>query len=147
MASELVTGMQAAIPFNNFVGIQYLDVQAGTSSVRLPDNAAMYNHIGSQHAAALFAAGEAASGGAFVGAFGDMMDSILPLAQGADISYKKVANGEIVASARMVETKDEILARLEADGRTRFPVEVTLTDAGGEVVAEMTVNWYMKKLG
>ena len=27
----------------------------------------------------------------------------------------------------------------------RFPIEVEMTDAGGNVVAEMTVNWYVRR--
>ena len=41
----------------------------------------LHNHVGSQHAGALFSAGEAASGAAFVGAFAERMGEITPLAR------------------------------------------------------------------
>ena len=41
----------------------------GRGVVTLPDDERLHNHVGSQHAGALFSAGEAASGGAFLGAF------------------------------------------------------------------------------
>ena len=41
--------------------------------VSLPEADNLNNHVGSQHAGALFSAGEAASGGAFVGAFAERM--------------------------------------------------------------------------
>ena len=46
--------------------------------VKLPDMANLHNHVGSQHAGALFSAGEAASGAAFVGAFVEVMGGSHP---------------------------------------------------------------------
>jgi acyl-coenzyme A thioesterase PaaI-like protein len=112
--------------------------------VRLPDDGKLQNHVGSQHAGALFAAGEAASGAAFVGAFMDVMSEITPLAESAQISYKKLAKGEITATARFGEDADPLKAKLREEGRIRFPVKVQMTDAGGNVVAEMTVDWYVR---
>jgi hypothetical protein len=37
------------------------------------------------------------------------------------------------------------VARLDEEGRIRFPIAVEMTDAEGTVVAEMTVNWYVRK--
>ncbi|HVF53520.1 MAG TPA: DUF4442 domain-containing protein [Actinomycetota bacterium] len=147
VSSEIVSGLQAAIPFNNHLGLRYTQVSEGTAVVLLPDDAALANHIGTQHAAGMFAAGEAASGGAFVGTFSELMGSVVPLAEKAEIAYKKIATGEITATATLTESRDEILARLEADGRARFPVTIDLSDASGTTVAEMTVHWYIKKMG
>ena len=59
------------------------------------------NHVQSQHAGALFTAGEAASGGAFVGGFAERMAEITPLAEKAEIQYRKVARGDITARATL----------------------------------------------
>ena len=61
--------------------------------VVLPQEDHLHNHVGSQHAGALFSAGEAASGAAFVGAFAEHMGDITPLARNAEISYLKLAKG------------------------------------------------------
>ena len=53
-----------------------------------PENPSLLNHVGSQHAGGLFSAGEAASGGAFVGAFAEEMGEITPLAAAAEIEYQ-----------------------------------------------------------
>jgi hypothetical protein len=71
-------------------------------------------------AAGLFAAAEAASGGAFVGTFAERLAEIRPLAANAEIAYTKLAGGPIDARAR-------------------------LTDAGGETVATATVQWHLRK--
>jgi acyl-coenzyme A thioesterase PaaI-like protein len=141
----LRTGLQQAIPYNNHVGLEYVGVSEGKAVVRLPDAANLHNHVGSQHAGALFSAGEAASGGAFVGAFAEHLAAITPLAKSAQIDYRKLAKGPIDATATLSEAREALLARLEADGRVEFPVTVELTDADGQTVAGMSVLWHVRK--
>ena len=138
-------GLQAAIPYNNHVGLEYVEVAEGKGVVRLPDADTLKNHVGSQHAGALFSAGEAASGGAFVGAFAEHLAGITPLARSAEINYLKLAKGEITATGRLPGAVAGLLAKLDSDGRVEFPVEVEMTDGDGNTVAEMTVNWHLRK--
>ncbi len=138
-------GMEAAIPYNRYLGLSVSEVGDGTGVVVLPDDDHLHNHVGSQHAGALFSAGEAASGAAFVGAFAEHMGNITPLARTADISYLKLAKGPITATGTLQETRDELLSRLEADGKVEFAVQVGLTDARGARVAEMTVHWHVRR--
>jgi acyl-coenzyme A thioesterase PaaI-like protein len=138
-------GLQAAIPYNNHVGVEYVEVADGKGVVRLPDADTLKNHVGSQHAGALFSAGEAASGGAFVGAFAQQMGAITPLARSAEIRYLKLAKGEITATGRLTANTGELLERLDSEGRVEFPVEVELTAGDGATVAEMTVRWHVRK--
>ena len=110
-----------------------------------PTTSSLHNHVGSQHAGALFSAGEAASGGAFVGAFAERMGEITPLARSAEISYLKLASGPITATGTLRAKKAELLERLDAEGKVEFPVEVELTDAERQQVAEMTVRWHVRR--
>lgn len=141
----VAAGLSQAIPFNVHLGLQTVTVAADHGVVRLPDDERLRNHVGSQHAGALFAAGEAASGAAFVGAFVEHMAGITPLAESAEIAYRKIARGEITATATFGEDRDALLARLQEEGRIRFPVTVQMTDAEGALVAEMSVNWYVRR--
>jgi acyl-coenzyme A thioesterase PaaI-like protein len=141
----IAAGMNQAVPFNGYVGLETVTVATDHGVVKLPDAANLHNHVGSQHAGALFTAGEAASGAAFVGAFAEQMGEITPLAESAEIFYRKIARGEITATARFAEDRDALIARIKEDGRIRFPIAVELTDANGAVVAEMTVNWYVRQ--
>ena len=141
----VLAGLQAAIPYNNHLGLEYLEVADGRGIVRLPDADHLTNHVGSQHAGALFSAGEAASGGAFVGAFATHMAGITPLARSAEISYLKLAKGEITATGTLSEQAESLLERLESDGRVEFPVAVQMSDRDGNTVAEMTVHWHVRK--
>jgi hypothetical protein len=95
----------------------------------------------------LFSAGEAASGGAFVAGFAERLGDVTPLARSADIRYLKLARGEITAAATLGEPAEALLSRLDADGRVEFPVVVELTDADGAKVAEMTVDWHVRRNG
>src|ERR1700684_3420829 len=98
--NAVAQGLNQAIPFNVHLGLQTITVAPDHGVVSLPAEAHLHNHVGSQHAGALFSAGEAASGAAFVGAFLDIMGEITPLAESAQIAYKKLAKGEIIATAR-----------------------------------------------
>jgi acyl-coenzyme A thioesterase PaaI-like protein len=138
-------GLEQAIPYNRYLGLEVGEVGDGRGVVRLPADERLHNHVGSQHAGALFSAGEAASGAAFVGAFAERMGEITPLARTAEISYLKLARGPITATGKLGEGKDALLARLDGDGKVEFPVEVELSDAEGKTVASMTVNWHVRK--
>ena len=102
-------GLEQAIPFNRHLGLDVAEVGDGRGVVRLPDDERLHNHVGSQHAGALFSAGEAASGAAFVGAFAERMGEITPLARTAEISYLKLARGPITATGTLGEGKPELL--------------------------------------
>lgn len=142
--TAVAAGLTQAIPFNVHLGLQTTEVAADHGAVLLPDDERLRNHVGSQHAGALFAAGEAASGAAFVGAFLDIMGNITPLAESAEIAYKKLAKGAITATARFTEDAAALKAKLAEEGRIRFPVKVEMASVDGTVVAEMTVNWYVR---
>jgi acyl-coenzyme A thioesterase PaaI-like protein len=138
-------GFEAAIPYNRYLGLEAGEVGEGRGVITLPDDDRLHNHVASQHAGALFSAGEAASGAAFMGAFADHLANVTPLARSADISYLKLAKGPITATGTLGEGKDALLSRLDAEGKVEFPVVVELTDAQGTKVAEMMVHWHVRR--
>jgi acyl-coenzyme A thioesterase PaaI-like protein len=142
----IAAGLNQAIPFNRYLGLEVVEVGPGRGVVVLPDSADLHNHVGSQHAGALFAAGEAASGGAFLGSFAELMGSVTPLARSAQIDYRKIARGPITATGKLSADVPGLLVTLEADGRVEFPIEVELTDAEGQLVATMTVDWHVRRM-
>jgi acyl-coenzyme A thioesterase PaaI-like protein len=142
--AALAEGLASAVPMVGHLGLEYVEVGPGTGTVRLPDDERQRNHVGSQHAAGLFAVAETASGAAFVGAFAERLGDITPLASSAEISYRRIARGPIEASAVLAEPVEK-LAALDADGKVEFPVEVELTDSAGEVVATATIHWHVRR--
>jgi len=143
--AAMASGYETAIPFAHHIGVGIREIGPGTAVAVLPDRDERKNHVTSQHAGALFTVAEAASGGAFLGAFAEHLGSLTPLAERAEIAYRKIARGEITATAALRTGVDAVLAELESEGKARFEVGVELTDAAGTVVAEVTVHWYVRR--
>jgi uncharacterized protein (TIGR00369 family) len=140
----IAQGLTQAVPFAGYLGLEISSVGEGEAKVRLPERDELTNHVGSQHAGALFTVAEAASGAAFVGAFAERLGEVTPLARNAEISYVKIAKGPIDAAATLAIDKAEALATLEADGKVVFPCEIALTDSQGQLVATATVHWHVR---
>jgi uncharacterized protein (TIGR00369 family) len=135
----------AAVPFAGFLGIEYDTVSPGEVVLRLADDPAKHNHIGTLHAGALFALAESASGLAVIAAIADRLAGVTPLAARAEITYAKVARGDVTATARIGGSVAEILGTLDAEGRVRFPVDVELRDESGDVAATVVVDWHLRR--
>ncbi len=140
----IAAGMTQAVPFAGHLGLEVTEVAEGEAVVVLPERVELTNHVGSQHAGALFTVAETASGAAFVGAFAQRMGEVTPLARSAEISYVKVAKGPIEARAKLGVEPAEALATLDADGKVVFPCEIELTDASGDRVATASVQWHVR---
>lgn len=140
----IAKGMSQAVPFAGYLGVEVIHVAEGEAVARLPERHELTNHVGSQHAGALFTVAEAASGAAFVGAFVERLGEVTPLARSAEISYEKIAKGAIDASAKLAVPAADALATLDAEGKVVFPCEVELTDSSGQRVATATVHWHVR---
>src|SRR4051795_9779850 len=113
----VAAGLNDAIPFNRHLGLVVEEVAPGRGVVTLPDGDHLHNHVGSQHAGALFSAGEAASRGAVLGAFAEHLGGLTPLAKSAASAYPKIARGPIKAVGTLDIAVGELLGKIEADGR------------------------------
>jgi uncharacterized protein (TIGR00369 family) len=141
---EIAKGMTAAVPFAGHLGLEVTSIAEGEAVVVLPERPELTNHVGSQHAGALFTAAETASGAAFVGAFAERMGDVTPLARSAEIAYERIASGPITATGTLGIGKEEALDKLDAQGRVEFPCEVELVDSAGTRVASATVRWHVR---
>src|SRR3954468_13489803 len=88
-----------AVPFAKHTGVVIADVGRGSSQARLTQRAELSNHVGTVHAAALFALGEAASGAAMAGALAPLILAVRPVVADARIRYLKPAKGSVAAHA------------------------------------------------
>lgn len=140
----IAKGMSMAVPFAGHLNLEIASIAEGEAIVVLPERPELTNHVGTQHAGALFTVAETASGAAFVGAFAERMGDVTPLARNAEISYEKIAKGPITASAVLGIGQGEALATLDAEGKVEFPCEVELTDGSGTRVATATVLWHVR---
>src|SRR3954463_11673993 len=113
----VAAGLNQAIPFNRHLGLVVEEVAPGRGVVTLPDGEHLHNHVGSQHAGGLFSAGEAASGGAVLGAFAEHLGGLTPLAEDPSIDSPKIARGPVTAVGPLDIDVGELLGKIEADGR------------------------------
>ncbi|MFC0004966.1 DUF4442 domain-containing protein [Micromonospora siamensis] len=146
---QVEAGLLEAVPFARTLGIEFVEVApeaegAVRAVVRLPDTAEHHNHVGGPHAGAMFTLGETASGAVVLAAFGPVLDRAVPLAVKAEIAYKKVALGPVLATARLGRPVADVLAELDAGKRPEFPVEVEIGTEDGTVTSLLTVIWTLR---
>ncbi|GLU49835.1 DUF4442 domain-containing protein [Nocardiopsis ansamitocini] len=143
-AEFVKSGLLDAVPFARTLGLEFVDLAPGSATMRLPDDPAHHNHVGGPHAGALFSLAESASGAIVLGSFGDQLDRAVPLAVTAEIHYRKLAMGPVVAEARLGRPRAEVVAELDAGGRPEFPVAVEIRTEDGTVTGAMTVTWTLR---
>lgn len=143
-AEFVKSGFLAAVPFVRHLGIDFTDLDHGTATMRLPDNADHHNHVGGPHAGAMFTLAESASGAIIIGTFGDQLNRAVPFPTTAEISFLKVATGDVTAEATLGRSRDEVVAELDEGKRPEFPVEVELRTEDGTVTGKMTIIWTLK---
>ncbi|WP_084959301.1 DUF4442 domain-containing protein [Thermoactinospora rubra] len=136
--------LQETVPFVRTLGIVYDKIENGVAVCRLPDRAELHNHVGGPHAGTLFTLAESASGAAVLSVFGDQLSRAVPLPTTATIRFRKVAQGEVVAEAKLLASRDAVLGRLDAGERPEFDVVVEVRNAEGVVVSELTVTWTLR---
>ncbi|APA70404.1 hypothetical protein YQ44_24380 [Janthinobacterium sp. 1_2014MBL_MicDiv] len=137
--------MMDTLPFVRLLGISIDDIGAGTSRVSMPDDPKLHNHLGTQHAGALFTLAETASGAAMAGGFAELILGLRPVAKESRIRYQKVARGATRAEGRVPGDLAALKAQLAQDGKVAFPVEVDIFDSEGTLAAQVTVDWYLSQ--
>ncbi|MEU2510718.1 DUF4442 domain-containing protein [Streptomyces syringium] len=136
--------LAATVPMARTLNLVFDETTAERAVVRLPDQPDYHNHVGGPHAGAMFTLAESASGAIVLAAFGDQLSRAVPLAVRAEIGYKKLAMGEVTATAELGRPAAEVVAELDAGERPEFPVNVAITRADGSVTGEMTVVWTLR---
>ena len=132
------------VPYAKHTGIELLVIADGYGVAQLPDVQETQNHMGSQHAGALFTLAEAASGAASVSLFADKIAIVRAAIVEAKIHYKKAARGLIKAEGRLRRSGEELMTEFSRDGVVNYTVDVVLTNEQGVEVASMEVNWRIK---
>lgn len=133
-----------AVPFAKLTGVLAIEAGRGTSLAQLTQRPEISNHVGTLHAAALYALGEAASGLAMAGALAPVILSVRPVASEAQIKYLAPARGTISARGAVRGDPDIMVKELSAAGKLRFEVEVQLSDEAGNAVSEIVVEWHAR---
>lgn len=138
--------MNVTIPFAEHVGLQVRERPDGNIVVVLPETDKTLNHIGTQHAGALFTLAETASGLYLQRIFARHVSSatVIPVVRGASIAFKKPARGAVSATASMDLSPGQVLDAIQSQGRADFAVHVTLVNSQEEVIATCEVGWHFR---
>lgn len=139
--------MTATVPMARTLGLQFLETTSDRAVVALPDQGDYHNHVGGPHAGAMFTLAESASGAIVLAAFGDQLSRAVPLAVRAEIGYRKLAMGEVTATAELGRPAAEVVAELDAGERPEFPVHVAIRREDGAVTGEMSIVWTLRPNG
>lgn len=136
--------LAATVPMVRTLNLEFLETTAERAVIRMPDQGDFHNHLGGPHAGAMFTLAESASGAIVIAAFGDQLGRAVPLAVSAEIGYRKLAMGEVTATATLGRPAAEVVAELDAGTRPEFPVKIEIRRADGAVTGEMTVVWTLR---
>ncbi|MFE1175423.1 DUF4442 domain-containing protein [Streptomyces sp. NPDC058773] len=136
--------MAASVPMARTLNLEFTETTAERAVVRLPDQPDFHNHVGGPHAGAMFTLAESASGAIVMAAFGDQLGRAVPLAVRAEIGYKKLAMGPVIATAELGRPVAEVVAELDAGERPEFPVNIAITREDGAVTGEMSIVWTLR---
>lgn len=93
------------------------------------------NHIGSMYAGALFTLAEIPGGALFLTSFD--VQRFYPIVKEMNLRFRRPAMGDITVEARLGTTEIQRLQdEAKEHGKAEYTLQLQLTDASGEVVAE-----------
>ena len=129
------------IPFNHFLGIT--ESEKPDYLLQLASEEQHRNHVGSIHAAALFALAEATSGEYLIQRRGERTD-IVGLLRRSTSKYSNPAHGVIYGSAEVTDDAFEaMVSAVDAKGKGLLDIAVKLDDENGVMVASFTFTWLL----
>ena len=136
----------ATVPFAHRADLEILVAEGGHVAVRIRNEPKNQNHVGTLHAAALVLVGETAGGLAILNE--PSLSGFRLVAKGLQIRYRKPASTAVTATARIsAEQVAVTLATLDSVGKADLPLSIELLNEEGAAVAELTVDYHLRKQG
>lgn len=130
------------LPFNKLIGLEFSD--EADYILRLKEKQDYTNHLGSVHAAALFALAEATSAQFLLTHFPQHQNNFIPVLRTAHIKYKKPAFGQIYSKANLMEDNFEsINEKLSSSNRILLKCEIELFDKNKIKVMAADFEWFI----
>lgn len=132
--------MKNTFPFVERSGLELVEVERGRATLRMPLEG-NGNHVDMMYAGALFTLAEV-PGGTVFSSFVDMK-RFYPLVGEVSIRYTKPVVTDAFVTATLSESEmDRIVNELESNGKTKYVLELELTDDAGAVVATTSGTYF-----
>lgn len=131
------------VPFNVLLGIS---LSSNSDYLLQLDAKEEYtNHLGTVHAAALFALAEGSGAQLLLKIFPeDVIDNVIPVLRKVDVNYKKPAMGVIVSTASLKDTTIELVTeQLLTRKRVSIVTPVDLFDESKTRVFSANFEWFV----
>ena len=131
-----------ADPFVELAGTTILEADGNHAVARQEGAAELENHAGVRHAAALFAAGYAASRALVESALGARAEELQARVADSEVSFEGVVRGAVTATAEPAgEDWGKALARLDEGGEAELRTAVHLRTEAGTSATTISVLW------
>lgn len=131
------------IDFVRRSGLKAEELQLGFVRLRMP-LAGNQNHIGTLYAGALFTLAEIPGGALFLTSFD--VQRFYPLIKEMNLRFRRPATSDISVEARLnVAEIERIQAEAKRNGKADYRLELQLCDTAGEVVAETSALYQLRK--
>ncbi len=123
------------VPMVGTAGIEYLEVSPEQVVCKLNNKRAMQNHIHGLHAAAMALLAETATG--FITGL-NVPDDRLLLIKSLHVDYKKIAKGDLVATATLSKEQREYI---ESNVKGELLIPISVVDESGNEPIECQMLW------
>jgi acyl-coenzyme A thioesterase PaaI-like protein len=131
------------IDFVKRSGLKAEELLPGFVRLRMP-LAGNQNHIGTLYAGALFTLAEIPGGALFLTSFD--VQRFYPLIKEMNLRFRRPATSDISVEARLnTEEIERIQNEAEREGKAEYRLELQLKDADGQVVAETSALYQLRK--
>jgi acyl-coenzyme A thioesterase PaaI-like protein len=131
------------IDFVKRSGLKAEEMQPGFVRLRMP-LAGNQNHIGTLYAGALFTLAEIPGGALFLTSFD--VQRFYPLIKEMNLRFRRPATSDISVEAQLAaEEIERIQNEAEREGKAEYRLELQLKDATGQVVAETSALYQLRK--
>ncbi|MDG9925823.1 MULTISPECIES: YiiD C-terminal domain-containing protein [unclassified Pseudomonas] len=131
------------IDFVKRSGLKAEELLPGFVRLRMP-LAGNQNHIGTLYAGALFTLAEIPGGALFLTSFD--VQRFYPLIKEMNLRFRRPATSDISVEAHLdAEEIERIQNQAEREGKAEYRLELQLKDADGQVVAETSALYQLRK--
>ena len=138
------------VPFHQQMGIEFAREDDGAPDVSLPHDPDLVSEDGEQSPAALYSIAEIASALRVCDELGadakDLPEGMYPVMLAREVSFRCVAPafGDIAAHTRLLDDRDELVAKIKARRKGMVRIAVQVADGDRQTAAEAQFDFYVR---